>query len=548
MLFFVANASALTGRGNNTWLLDGAEPALIDAGLGDRAHLDAIARALGGRPLARVLVTHGHPDHAAGVPAIRARWPSCEAMKFPLPGESGWTPLADGDRVRAGDTELVVLHTPGHAPDHVCFWEPEDQVLYAGDMVAIGTTIMIPAGRGGNLRDYLASLERLAALSPLRIYPGHGPVIERPVELIREYIEHRLMRDRQIADCLADGITDVDDIVRRIYPSLDLALHPAARATVEAHLHSRGTGLFSTVSADLGTGLPKDSRSRERADDSGSLLRPVPKYNETVENRPVPPLCTDVGDALVIDLRPAEQFAVGHIPGAVHLDLWGLSLIDTSEAPLRAFMWMIGHLFALRGVSPTRPVVVYEQDSGMRAARAYWFLDYLGHPDARVLDGGFKAWIAAGRPVTTDVTTPVPTDWHGSPDPARIATWRDVADRLGRPETAILDTRSDAEYYAEAVRAKRGGAIPGAVHLEWTNNLTSDGRFKTAEELRAMYSGAGITPDREVVTYCQGGYRAAHAYLALKIAGYPDVRNYTGSWKEWGDREDLPLERTSRRG
>ena len=373
-------------------------------------------------------------------------------------------------------------------------------------------------------------------------------MIERPVELIREYIEHRLMRDRQIADCLADGITDVDDIVRRIYPSLDLALHPAARATVEAHLHSRGTGLFSTVSADLGTGLPKDSRSRERADDSGSLLRPVPKYNETVENRPVPPLCTDVGDALVIDLRPAEQFAVGHIPGAVHLDLWGLSLIDTSEAPLRAFMWMIGHLFALRGVSPTRPVVVYEQDSGMRAARAYWFLDYLGHPDARVLDGGFKAWIAAGRPVTTDVTTPVPTDWHGSPDPARIATWRDVADRLGRPETAILDTRSDAEYYAEAVRAKRGGAIPGAVHLEWTNNLTSDGRFKTAEELRAMYSGAGITPDREVVTYCQGGYRAAHAYLALKIAGYPDVRNYTGSWKEWGDREDLPLERTSRRG
>jgi thiosulfate/3-mercaptopyruvate sulfurtransferase len=121
-----------------------------------------------------------------------------------------------------------------------------------------------------------------------------------------------------------------------------------------------------------------------------------------------------------------------------------------------------------------------------------------------------------------------------------------VLDRLGKPEVAILDTRSDAEYFGEAVRAKRGGAIPGAVHLEWTNNLDADGRFKPAAELGAMYASAGITPDREVVTYCQGGYRAAHAYLALRILGYPRVRNYTGSWKEWGDREDLPLEVTTR--
>lgn len=249
---------------------------------------------------------------------------------------------------------------------------------------------------------------------------------------------------------------------------------------------------------------------------------------------------------LLIDLRPAEQFATGHIARAVHLDLWGLSLIDTSEAPLRAFMWMIAHLFALRGVTPEHPVVVYEQDSGMRAARAFWFLEYLGHPDAHILDGGIRAWTAAGQQVTTEVTTPVPSEWHGTPDPSRLANWREVLDRLGQPDTAILDTRSDAEYYAEAVRAKRGGAIPGAVHVEWKENLTPDGRFKSADELRAMYAAAGITPDREVVTYCQGGYRAAHAYVALKLAGFPRVRNYTGSWKEWGDREDLPLETTRR--
>lgn len=250
-------------------------------------------------------------------------------------------------------------------------------------------------------------------------------------------------------------------------------------------------------------------------------------------------------DVLIIDVQASHLFAAGHIPGAVHFDVWGISLIDTSEAPLKAFTWMIGHLFAIRGATPDRPVVVYEQDSGMRAARAFWYLEYLGHPHVQVLDGGLRAWAAAGHPVTTEAVAPEASDWHGTPQADRIADWRLVRDRLGEAGTAIVDTRSDGEYYAENVRAKRGGAIPGAVHLEWKNNLGSDGRFKPAAELRTMYEGAGVTPDREAITYCQGGYRAAHGYLALRILGYPRVRNYTGSWKEWGDREDLPLENTS---
>lgn len=249
---------------------------------------------------------------------------------------------------------------------------------------------------------------------------------------------------------------------------------------------------------------------------------------------------------LLLDLRPAEEFAAGHLAGGIHLDLWGLSLIDTSEAPLRAFMWMIGHLFSLRGVTPDRPVVVYESNSGMRAARAFWFLEYLGHPNVRVLDGGVAAWTRANLPLTTDALAPVPSTWHGEADPSRLATWSDVKERLDKMETAIVDTRSEAEYYGEAVRAKRGGAVPGAVNLEWTNNLAPDGTYKSSDELKAMYAALGVTPDREVVTYCQGGYRAAHTYLALRLAGFPRVRNYTGSWKEWGDREDLPIERPKR--
>jgi thiosulfate/3-mercaptopyruvate sulfurtransferase len=248
------------------------------------------------------------------------------------------------------------------------------------------------------------------------------------------------------------------------------------------------------------------------------------------------------GKPLVLDLRAAEDFAAGHIPGAVHLDLWGVSLVDTDPGPLKAFMWIVDHLFNLRGVDASTPVVVYDDQSGMRAARAFWFLEYFGHPRVQVLDGGFGAWVSAGLPVTRDAAAPPKSTWTGTPQAQTIATWRDVQARLGHRDVVILDTRSDGEYQGTLVRAKRGGRIPGAVQVEWSRNLGPDGAFKPAAELRAMYESAGVTPDKEVVTYCQGGYRAAHGYLALRLLGYPRVRNYTGSWKEWGDRENLALE------
>lgn len=249
---------------------------------------------------------------------------------------------------------------------------------------------------------------------------------------------------------------------------------------------------------------------------------------------------------LLLDLRPPEAYAAGHISTAIHLDLWGVSLIDTNPAPLAAFMWMIEHVMAVHGVDAATPVVVYDEQSGVRAARAFWFLEHFGHPSVRVLDGGFNAWSAAGLPVTRDAAPPPTSEWTGRRDQRTLATWKDVKNAIGHNDSVIVDTRSDAEHEGTLVRARRGGAVPGAVHIEWTRNLSESGEFKHADELKKMYADAGVTPDREVITYCQGGYRAANSYLALRLLGYPRVRMYIGSWKEWGDREDLPIEQPSR--
>jgi len=246
--------------------------------------------------------------------------------------------------------------------------------------------------------------------------------------------------------------------------------------------------------------------------------------------------------SVLLDLRRPDQFANGHIPGAAHVDLYGISLIDTDEAPLRAFMWIIEHLLGTRGVSLDRTVIVYDDAVGDRVARAFWFLEFFGHQDVRVLDGGFAAWTRAGFEVDQHAHAPVDTAWAGERHNEILATRHDVFARLDAPNTVIVDARSTEEYCGTMLRAARGGAIPHAVHLEWTRNLNADGEFKPAAELRTMYEAAGITPDREVVSYCQGGYRAAHTYLALRLLGYPRLRNYVGSWREWGNRTDTPIE------
>jgi glyoxylase-like metal-dependent hydrolase (beta-lactamase superfamily II) len=239
ILLPAGNASAWTGpTGNNTYLLSGGVPTLIDAGVGNADHLDALARALGGARLAQVLLTHDHIDHVAGVPALRARWPGVIVRQFGTgehpPGEGRERPLADGERIAAGDAECTVLHTPGHAPDHCCFVRGGD--LFCGDLARIGGTIVIPASRGGDLALYLESLQRVRELKPARLLPAHGPIVDNPEALIDQYVAHRRMRDDQILDVLQAGASTPPAIVDRVYGALPDQLGSAAADTVLAHL------------------------------------------------------------------------------------------------------------------------------------------------------------------------------------------------------------------------------------------------------------------------------------------------------------------------
>ncbi|MCC6382255.1 MAG: sulfurtransferase [Dehalococcoidia bacterium] len=255
-------------------------------------------------------------------------------------------------------------------------------------------------------------------------------------------------------------------------------------------------------------------------------------------------------DVRLIDCAVLEAYRRAHIPTAVHLPVHYYIKEDDPAGsdhgllvmPPARFEELMGQL----GVGPETTVVTYDDNNALVAARLWWVLNYYGHTRAKVLNGGWHRWLTEGRPVTFHGHHAARTTFTARPDASLYATLDLLAEKHQSADCQVLDVRSDEEWAGTNDRGnRRAGHVPGARHLEWLRFVTRDDRrtFLPADDLQHLLEEAGVSGERPVITYCQGGIRAAHAAFVLALLGYEDVRVYDGSMREWANREDTPLAR-----
>lgn len=244
-------------------------------------------------------------------------------------------------------------------------------------------------------------------------------------------------------------------------------------------------------------------------------------------------------DAVVLDVRPRKDFLAGHVAGARWVDAAAWGKAATRDEDAAAWGKRVGAL----GIDGTLPVVVYDDDRMREAARAWWILRYWGVKDVRLVNGGWKALVAAGATTTTEEPVIPAASPKLEREAKRLATLDQLREQLaGGKVGQLLDARSRGEHCGESKTAKRNGAIPGAKHLEWTDTIDAKtGRVKPAAELAKLFKDAGLDLEQPVTTYCQSGGRAAVAAFVVELMTGKPARNYYRSWAEWGNETDTPV-------
>ncbi len=248
---------------------------------------------------------------------------------------------------------------------------------------------------------------------------------------------------------------------------------------------------------------------------------------------------------VIVDLCKPETYAQAHLPGAVHLDYKQIVRGEKPVAGLLPEADALGLVLGAAGISPDSTVVSYDDEGGGRAARLLWTLQAAGHKRMALLDGGLHAWAGEQRPMDETVPAVTPCDYPVHYSDEVVADRDYILSHLGDPRTALVDARTAEEFRGEKKLAQRLGHIPGAVNFNWTDALDPDRqlRLKDIEVLRATFAAMGVTPDKEVIVYCQSHHRSAHTFILLQWMGFARVRGYPGSWSDWGNRDDTPVER-----
>ncbi|AFG38063.1 sulfurtransferase [Spirochaeta africana] len=247
---------------------------------------------------------------------------------------------------------------------------------------------------------------------------------------------------------------------------------------------------------------------------------------------------------MIVDCRGASDYRQGHIPGAVNLPANELQDPESERGSLRPLS-RLAELIAGAGIPPRGDLVLYDDSGLVPSARLFWVLEMLGRRDVRLLNGGSIAWNQAGLPQESEVIQAEPSGKLPVPAgvPPQLALQADVYAAIEDPATRLVDARSEAEYTGKLETAARNGHIPGAVHINWEDHIVDlfNPMFKPLDELSELYARHGITPDSPVIVYCRSGSRSTHSYFTLRLLGYQDVRNYAGSWLEWGNDPAAPV-------